>query len=146
MRGCGFHALLLSVLLGLGSYMLIAAEPAKETKAAPAAESLDAVLKNIADKKAILVDVRSPKEWKEGHLDGAVHLPIGEWKQVAADPAKLKEYLAKNLPADKIVYVHCLVGFRAKLACNYATGSGYDLRPLVVNYADLVKAGFKEVK
>jgi rhodanese-related sulfurtransferase len=150
MRGCGLHAFLLCTLLGLGGYMLIAAEAAKETtpatKELPVAESLDAVQKNIADKRAILVDVRSPKEWNAGHLDGAVHLPIVEWKQAAADPAKIKEYLEKNLPKDKIVYVHCLVGMRAKMACGFAEGQGYDLRPLLVNYADLVKAGFKEVK
>lgn len=146
MRGCGIHALLLCTLLGFSGYILLAAEPVKETNAAPAAESLDAVQKNIADKNAILVDVRSLKEWKEGHLDGAIHLPIGEWKKASADPAALKAYLAKNLPTDKIVYIHCLVGIRAKMACGFAEGQGYDLRPLVVNYADLVKAGFKEAK
>jgi rhodanese-related sulfurtransferase len=146
MRGCGLHALLLCAFLGFGGYMLLAADPVKETPPAPAAESLDVVQKNIADKKAILVDVRSPREWKEGHLDGAIHLPIGEWKKASADPAALKAYLAKNLPTDKIVYIHCLVGIRAKMACDFAKGQDYNLRPLVVNYADLVKAGFKEVK
>lgn len=145
MRGCGFHALLLCTLLGFGGYFLLAAEPTKEAKTAPV-ESLETVQKNIADKKAILVDVRSPREWKEGHLDGAIHLPISEWKKASADSAELKAYLTKNLPTDKIVYIHCLVGLRAKMACDYATGQGYDLRPLVVNYADLVKAGFQEAK
>ena len=146
MRGCGLHALLLCTLLGFDSYMLIAAEPSEEAKAVPVAESLDAVQKNIADQKAILVDVRSAKEWKEGHLDGAIHLPIGEWKKASANPAAINAYLAKNLPKQKIVYVHCLVGIRAKMACDFGAGQGYDLRPLVVNYADLVKAGFKEAK
>lgn len=150
MSGCGINALLITIFLGCGGNLLIAAEPAKETappKAeTPVVESLDTVQKNIADKRAILVDVRSPREWNAGHLDGAVHLPIGEWKQASAHPAKLKGYLDKNLPKDRIVYVHCLVGIRAKMACGFAEGKGYDLRPLVVNYADLVKAGFQEVK
>ena len=27
---------------------------------------------------AVLVDVREPEEWVAGHIDGAVHLPLGE--------------------------------------------------------------------
>lgn len=37
-------------------------------------ESAKTILKN--DKNAILVDVRSPQEYKEGHLNGSINLPL----------------------------------------------------------------------
>lgn len=37
-------------------------------------ENAKTILKN--DKNAILVDVRSPQEYKEGHLDGSINIPL----------------------------------------------------------------------
>ncbi len=37
-------------------------------------ESAKIILKN--DKQAILVDVRSPQEYKEGHLEGSINIPL----------------------------------------------------------------------
>ena len=37
-------------------------------------ESAKTILKN--DKNAILVDVRGPQEYKEGHLDGSINFPL----------------------------------------------------------------------
>ena len=35
-------------------------------------DSLDVVKQHIAEEKAVLVDVRSEQEWKQGHLEGAL--------------------------------------------------------------------------
>jgi phage shock protein E len=145
MRGCGFHALLLGALFGFGGYYLIAAEPSKAPESVPVSE-LPTVLKHIADKKAVLVDVRTPSERKEYRLEGSIHLPLAEIKQAAADPAQLKAYLAKHLPQDKIIYVHCQAGLRAKQACLVAANSGFDLRTLKADYDELLEAGFKPAK
>lgn len=37
-------------------------------------ESAKMILKN--DRQAILVDVRSPQEYKEGHLEGSINIPL----------------------------------------------------------------------
>ena len=37
-------------------------------------ESAKTILKN--DKNSMLVDVRSPQEYKEGHLEGSINFPL----------------------------------------------------------------------
>ena len=37
-------------------------------------ENAKTILKN--DKNAMLIDVRSPQEYKEGHLDGSINFPL----------------------------------------------------------------------
>ena len=41
-------------------------------------ENVKAILKN--DKKAILIDVRSPQEYKEGHLMQSINFPLYDFK------------------------------------------------------------------
>ena len=47
------------------------------------ADNLDpSTLKSrLADTSIVLVDVREPHEWAEGHLEGARHLPLGSLAQ-----------------------------------------------------------------
>lgn len=63
-------------------------------------------LKQIMDTgNVVVVDVREPKEYAEGHIPGAINIPVRE--------------LAKNLdklPADKPVVVSCASGLRCTLA------------------------------
>ena len=40
----------------------------------------------LVEQGATYVDVREPSEWAEGHVGGAVHLPLGE-----LDPARLPD-------------------------------------------------------
>lgn len=99
-------------------------------------DSLDVVKTRVGEKKAILIDVRSEDEWKDGHLKSAMHLPITEL-------AKLSESeIREKLPKDKIIYTHCAVGARALKAGKLIEKFGYDIRPLKPGYEDLVKAGF----
>jgi phage shock protein E len=138
-------SLLLFTFLAWGGTALMAAEPPKQVVTIPATE-LSTVKKNIADGKAVLVDVRSVNERQENNLQGTIHLPLAEIKKHATSPDELKEYLAKHLPKDKVIYVHCQAGVRAKQACVLCIESGLNLQSLNADYDELLEAGFMNVK
>ena len=105
-------------------------------------DSLEVVQKNIAKKKAVLVDVRSKEEWDEGHLEGSIFLPVTSLRKHSLDEKKL----AKTLPKKKILYTFCVVGMRAKAAGNILEKQGYPVRVLKPGYEELIEAGFKKGK
>jgi rhodanese-related sulfurtransferase len=124
----------------LASIVFLAALSSSAQSAEITKDSLETVQKKIADKQAVLVDVREKSEWDDGHVDGAIFLPLSALqKGVGA-----KE-LAKQLPKDKIIYTHCVVGKRALAAGNILEKLGYEVRALKPGYKELVKAGFKKV-
>ena len=100
-------------------------------------DSLDVVRKAVAADEAVLVDVREPAEWQEGHIVGARLLPLSALEK-GVDAGEL----AKVLPKDKVVYCHCLAGGRCLEAAAILAPLGYDVRPLAPGFPDLVKAGF----
>jgi phage shock protein E len=102
-------------------------------------DSLDTVKKNLAAKKAVLLDVREKDEWDDGHLKDAMPAPISELK--TADGAKR---CLEKLPKGKIVYTHCAVGGRALAAAKVLRQHSIDVRPLTAGYDDLVEAGFEK--
>lgn len=102
-------------------------------------DPLPTVQENIATHKAVLVDVREPKEWKQGHIEEAISLPITALKK-GVDTSALEQQVPKN----KIVYTHCVMGVRALQAANILEKLGYNVRPLKAGYKDLVNAGFKK--
>ena len=121
---------LLSLLVGVAA-VSHAAEVQKITPAAAA--------KLVAEGRAVLVDVREPGEWKEGHVEGAISLPLSALKN-GGDTSAVEH----QLPKDKIVYTHCVMGVRALKAAKILEGLGYNVRPLKAGYEDLVKAGFEK--
>lgn len=54
-----------------------------------------------------ILDVRTPKEWQDGHLDGSVNIPLN---QLAA---RLDE-----VPRDRDLVVHCQGGYRSAIAAS----------------------------
>lgn len=100
-------------------------------------DSLAEVAENVAAKAAVLVDVRSEVEWNDGHVRGAVFLPVTTLCE-GCDAATL----AKQLPADKILYTYCRVGLRAKVAALVLQKHGYTVRALQPGFEDMVEAGF----
>jgi phage shock protein E len=120
-------------LLAFGVCLSLGA--AEHTKDTPAE-----VKKAVADKKAVLVDVREDGEWADGHLALAIALPLSKLKDAkAAD-------LPKELAKDKPVYLHCASGRRCLKAADKLKELGYDVRPLKDGYDDLLKAGFDKAK
>jgi len=102
-------------------------------------DPLPTVRENVVTHKAVLVDVREPGEWKEGHVEGAISLPLSSLKK-GGDTSALEQ----QLPKDKIVYTHCVMGVRALKAANILEKLGYNVRPLKAGYEDLVTAGFEK--
>lgn len=104
-------------------------------------DSLPTVKKSVEEKKAVLVDVREQTEWDDGHVSGAVLLPLSELGK-GIDAA----VLLKKLPKDKIVYTHCAVGKRSLTGAEILAKHGYDVRPLKSGYKELLSAGFEKAK
>jgi rhodanese-related sulfurtransferase len=100
-------------------------------------DSLDVVKQAVRDQKAVIIDVREPEEWRQGHLAGAGLLPLGTLER-GIPP----QQLATILPTDKIIYCYCLAGGRCVEAAAMLKPLGYDVRPLKPGYPQLVKAGF----
>jgi phage shock protein E len=128
----------LTITLSL-SFIVLASVPSPARSAEITKDSLQTVQKKVADKRAVLVDVREPSEWDEGHIEGAIFLPLSALRKDIDEKA-----LANQLPKDKIVYTHCVVGKRAVSAANILEKLGYDVRPLKPGYRELVDAGFKK--
>jgi phage shock protein E len=103
-------------------------------------DSLSQVKRNVAESKAILVDVRDLVEWNSGHVRDAVHLP---WRDLQG---KKIDQLVDKLPKDKIVYTYCAVGYRSSRAGKIIAKHKLDVRPLKPGFEDLVKAGFESEK
>lgn len=61
-----------------------------------------------------VIDVRSPSEWEEGHIPGALHLFLPELREKSAR-------LAKRKP----VAVYCDSGYRASLAASLLKQAGF---------------------
>ncbi|MBF5059404.1 MBL fold metallo-hydrolase [Candidatus Neptunochlamydia vexilliferae] len=63
-------------------------------------------------KEVHLIDVRTPREWENGHLEGALHIPCSEL------PKRLGE-----LPQGKLLFI-CAGGYRSVLAASLAKKEG----------------------
>ncbi|WP_243090945.1 rhodanese-like domain-containing protein [Thermus neutrinimicus] len=71
-------------------------------------------LYQAVDQGAVVVDVRTPQEFAEGHVPGAINLPVeavAQW--------------ADTLPKDKPVYLYCRSGNRSRQAAEYLKRKGY---------------------
>ncbi len=124
-----------AVLLGLVLGAISGTAIAEHTK-----DSLDVVKQAVAQQKAVIIDVREPDEWQEGHLAGAGLLPLS-----AIERGVPPQELAKILPKDRIIYCYCLAGGRCMEAADRLKPLGYDVRALKPGYPQLVKAGFPAV-
>ncbi len=69
----------------------------------------------------LVVDVRTAREWNDGHIDGALNLPL----------AHLAERLGE-LPSDRPVIVYCASGYRSAVAASLLQREG------LANVANLV--------
>lgn len=95
---------------------------------------LEDIKKAVAEGKAVIVDVREKAEWDEGHLKGAILVPLSTLKSVNKAP--------DDLPKDKPLYVHCVAGVRSLTASEILNKIGYDARALKPGYEALKKEGF----
>lgn len=70
-------------------------------------------LQNRAD--VTLLDVRTVEEYSEGHIPGAINIPLDD----------LRDRLGE-LDPKKPIYVNCFSGLRSYLACRILTQHGFD--------------------
>ena len=77
--------------------------------------SSDAVSKSV-EKNAVLLDVRTPEEFQQKHISGAVNLPLAE-----IDDRASAVIADKSTP----VYVYCRSGRRSKSAMSKLLQQGY---------------------
>src|SRR4051812_13195972 len=82
---------------------VVAQEPLTHTQ-----DALATVKENLNPGKAVLLDVREPKEWDAGHLRAARLVPQSKLKAATG-----LDDLLKALPKDKVIYTHCRAGGRA---------------------------------
>ena len=69
--------------------------------------------KNAAD--AVLLDVRSPQEYREGHIPGSQNVPLQQLDKV--------EEVTEN--KDTVLYVYCHSGARSRQAVSLLKHMGY---------------------
>lgn len=64
---------------------------------------------------AVLLDVRTVGEYREGHIEGSLNVPLQNIQAVKS-----------SIPAlDKPIYVHCLSGSRSAQAASVLKSMGY---------------------
>ncbi|WP_395747291.1 rhodanese-like domain-containing protein [Prosthecobacter sp.] len=94
------HLFLLTTLLLILPAMSFASDPVKHVKA-------DEAAKILADGKTAVIDVRTPDEFKDGHIKGAKNIDIMS-KDFEAQVARLDK--------TKPTLVHCQAGGRSTRA------------------------------
>jgi len=72
-------------------------------------------LQGHVDAGAAIIDVREPDEYTDGHVPGAVLVPL----QTVPDELA-------QIPADRPVYVICLSGARSARSTQFLRGQGID--------------------
>lgn len=85
-------------------------------KAAHATLSMDQAAQQLAaDPSILLLDVRTPGEYRTGHIPGSVNLPLDRLTQIA-----------QVAPSpDARLFVYCQSGGRSRAACTQLVKLGY---------------------
>jgi glyoxylase-like metal-dependent hydrolase (beta-lactamase superfamily II)/rhodanese-related sulfurtransferase len=77
----------------------------------------------------VVVDVRLGGEWRQGHIGGAIHIPLHEL------PDRIDE-----VPAGR-VWVHCAAGYRASVAGSLLARAGRTVMVVSDQFTNAVDAG-----
>lgn len=86
---------------------------------------------HMAGHEVTLVDVRNRSEWDHGHIDGAIHVPVGHLG------TRLSE-----IPRDLPIVVQCQGGVRSAIASSVLLGLGVvDVINLTGGYNEWIGAG-----
>ena len=111
------------------------AHPAPEGAQLERIEQLDPAAAAARAKAGdVLLDVREPSEWAEGHAPGAVHIP----------DARLRDR-AGELPRDRAVTVYCGSGIRSSLAASVLAADGRPVRNVRGGFTAWQRAGLEVV-
>ena len=88
----------------------------RNTERAPASSAMVVSPEDDAAHDVVLVDVRTPEEYRAGHKEGALNIPVDEVEQ-----------LAPQLLPDKnaVILLYCRTGKRADKAMDTLRKMGY---------------------
>ena len=92
--------------------------------------------KAVADTSYVVLDVRTPAEYTEGHIPGT-HFNIDVLEE------NYTEIALKTLPKDKPVALYCRSGNRSKNAARILAEKGYEVVELGSGFRGWVAAGNK---
>lgn len=88
--------------------------------AQPKIVTVDDLKAALSNPKVLVIDVRTPQEFAQGHVKGAVNWPLQEierwWNRV---------------PKDRLVYIHCNTQHRSAVAVRYLMSKSYQNLNLV---------------
>ncbi len=88
--------------------------------------------KVIADSAVVRLDVRTPQEYAEGHIEGAINIDV--LSDGFADEAS-------KLPTDRTIALYCRSGNRSKKAAAILADKGYKVIELATGYKGWTRAG-----
>ncbi len=92
--------------------------------------------KHQFDGDFFLLDVRKINDWKQGYIEGANHIYVGDI------PEKINE-----IPKDTKLVVYCDSGYKSTLACSFLEKKGYeDLKTVLGSMNAWKKAGYPVLK
>jgi hydroxyacylglutathione hydrolase len=69
--------------------------------------SADELASKQSSNQFVVVDVRNDSEWNQGHIAGAIHIPLGQLAE-----------RVNELPANENIVVHCQGGSRSSIAAS----------------------------
>ena len=88
--------------------------------------------------RGVLLDVRTPSEFAEGHIENARNLDFS---------ASAFEAEIDKLDKEQTVFLYCAIGVRSTKAANLIRKKGFKhVFDLDGGYPDLIKVGMKNVK
>ncbi|OPY58439.1 MAG: Thiosulfate sulfurtransferase PspE precursor [Pelotomaculum sp. PtaU1.Bin035] len=89
-------------------------------------------INNIDFKRVQLVDVRTGEEYQNGHIEGAVHIPVDSIRERISEFSK-----------DKEIWLYCKIGLRGYIATSILSQKGYKVKNLTGGYESFKMANFK---
>jgi len=112
MKNIAMSLLVIAVITG--GLVFVASNQSSNKKESQMEISLKQINKNQKD-GAIIVDVRTAKEFGVNHAVGAINIPVDD----------IKKGKAPTTDKNKIIYVYCHSGIRALAAKKYLESVGY---------------------
>lgn len=123
-----------AIIFVAAAVLLMACSSAENANSISQSELLTRINNNAA---VLILDVRSPEEYRSGHVPGAINIPFGDHERKLAliSPAKNDE-----------IIVYCESGYRAAKVETYLIDQGYsEVRHLEGDMKGWRKANYKKV-
>ncbi|WP_440945790.1 rhodanese-like domain-containing protein [Methanosarcina sp. T3] len=87
--------------------------------------SVDEAREMIEKGEVFVLDVRTPAEFKESHIEGATLIPVTNSGGSNLSSDQLLEARINEVPKDKKILVYCRTGHRSTSASNILVAAGY---------------------